>query len=90
MAQRRLSHSLVASINQLAQEATMYTKLNYMIAQQHQAGLVQNAQRNRLVAEAGALRSAAKPATALRRFWGRISSIAQTTPRAAGDGGSPA
>ena len=71
MAQRRLTHSLLASIT-TAQEATMHSQLTHIIAQQHQADLVQTAARERLVAEATAQHSGRRPAAGLNRFRGRI------------------
>jgi hypothetical protein len=69
-----------------AQEATMHSQLNYLIAKQRHAELVQNAERARLVADAKTRRPERQPTTALRSFQGRITAaVVHRTPSAARD-----
>jgi hypothetical protein len=81
----RLTHTLVASIT-TAQEATMHNQLNYIIADQRHAELIQNAERARLVAAANTRRPERQPSAALMSLRGRIiAAVVHVTPRAARD-----
>jgi hypothetical protein len=80
-----LTHTLVASVT-TAQEATMHSQLNYIIAKQRHAELVQNAECARLIADAKTRRPKRQPTTALRSFRGRITAaVVHRTPSAARD-----
>jgi hypothetical protein len=64
----------------------MHSQLNYIIAKQRSAELVQNAERARLVADVEARRPKRQPTTALRSLRGRINAAAvHGTPSAARD-----
>jgi hypothetical protein len=76
---------LVASVT-TAQEATMHSQLDYIIAKQHHAELVQHAERVRHIADAKTRRPKRQPTTALRSFRGRITgAVVHRTPSAARD-----
>ena len=63
----------------------MYSQLTYTIAKQHQAELIQAADRARLVAEARTGRPESHPSSTFTRFRGRITSVlAQGTAGARG------
>ncbi|HTX11942.1 MAG TPA: hypothetical protein VME22_25195 [Solirubrobacteraceae bacterium] len=60
----------------------MYSQLPYTIAKQHQAELIQAADRARLAAHAGTRLPESQPTTTLNRFRGRIAFLlAQATAR---------
>lgn len=64
----------------------MHSQLNYIIAKQRHAELVQNAERARLIADAKTRRPKRQPTTALRSFRGRITAaVVHRTPSAARD-----
>ena len=61
----------------------MYSQLNYMIAQQHQAELIQTAEHARLIADIKTTRPSRQRTTVLQRIRGRITTAgAPVTPRA--------
>lgn len=64
----------------------MHGQLNYTIAKQRHAELVQNAERARLIADAKTRRPKRRPMTALRSFRGRITAaVVRRTPSVARD-----
>jgi hypothetical protein len=76
---------LVASVT-TAQEATMHSQLNYVIAKEHHAELVRNAECARLIADAKTPRPKRPTTPALRSVGGRITAaVAHRTARAASD-----
>jgi hypothetical protein len=76
---------LVTSVT-TAQEATMHSQFNYVIAKQRHAELGKNAERARLIADAKTRRPKRRPTTALRSFRGRITAaVVHRTPSAARD-----
>ena len=85
MAPYGLTHTLVASVT-TAQEATMHSQFNYIIAKERHAELIQNAERARLIADAKIRRQKRQPTTALRSFRGRLTAaVVHRTPNAARD-----
>jgi hypothetical protein len=79
MAERRSARRLIP-IDQPAQEATVHTQLNYLIAQQHHADMIRTAKRHRLAAQTAAS-GPARPAAPLRRLRQWITAAsAPTTP----------
>jgi hypothetical protein len=81
MAPYGLTHTLVASVT-TAQEATMHSQLNHIIARQHHAELIQNAGRARLIADAKTRRPERHPVAGLKSFRQRISAaVAYLAPR---------
>jgi hypothetical protein len=74
---------LVASVTN--QEAKMLSQLNYLIAKEHHAELVRDAERGRLIADTKTGHSKRQTTTALRSLGGRITAVVHRTPRAASD-----
>jgi hypothetical protein len=64
----------------------MHSQLNYIIAKQREAELVQNAERARLIADAETRSPKRPPTTTLRSFRGRITAaVVHRTASAARD-----
>jgi hypothetical protein len=80
-----LTHTLVASVT-TAPEATMHDQLTYIIAKQHHAELVRNAERARLIADAKRDARRGSPRQGLRSFRGRVTAaVVHRTASAARD-----